>query len=147
MTNTNVLSKQEKYGETYLVVAMSRIPLNAGFVPARMNLRHIRGTMLSPRGDRPARNAGLPSIRHYGLRSGVREMAGREARRYQIVGTGVPAGAGFLVGQSRAERGIACRLMTGKMPVPPKKGLLRVCALAMASYTLLENYISEGESV
>jgi hypothetical protein len=66
-----------------------------------------------------------------GLRSGVQEMAGRDARRYQIVGTGVPAGAGFLAGQSRAERGTACRLMTGKMPVPPKKGLLRAGALAM----------------
>jgi hypothetical protein len=50
--------------------------------------------------DRPARNAGLPAIRHPGLRSGVQEMAGRDARRYQIVGTGVPAGADFPVGQA-----------------------------------------------
>ena len=37
----------------------------------------------------------LPVIRHPGLGSEVQEMAGRDARRYQIVGTGVPAGAGF----------------------------------------------------
>ena len=49
---------------------------------------------------RSARDAGLPAIRHTGLRSGVQEMAGRDARRYQIVGTGVPAGGGFPVGQA-----------------------------------------------
>ena len=31
--------------------------------------------------------------RYPGLRSGVQEMAGRDARRYQIAGTGVPSGA------------------------------------------------------
>jgi hypothetical protein len=65
-----------------------------------------------------------------GLRSGVQEMAGRDARRYQIVGTGVAAGLGFPRtrdclspndGQSRVLRGT----------VPPKKGLLRAGALAM----------------
>ena len=71
---------------------------------------HSRGSMQSHRWDRPARNAGLSVIRQPGLRSGVREMAGRDARRYQIVGTGVPAGfgttgteaspTGFLVGQA-----------------------------------------------
>ena len=85
----------------------------------RMCRRFIRA------GTSPAQDAGLPVIGHAGLQFGVREMAGRDARRYHIVGTGVPAGAGFLVGQSREKRGIACRLMTGKMPVPPKKGLLR----------------------
>jgi hypothetical protein len=35
------------------------------------------------------------ALAHMGLRSGVQEMAGRDARRYQIVGTDVPAGAGF----------------------------------------------------
>jgi hypothetical protein len=66
----------------------------------------------------------LPVIRHPGLRSGVQS---------------VPRLAG-LVGQSRAERGIACRLMTGKMPVPPKKGLLRASALAMTLQILLAIY-------
>jgi hypothetical protein len=45
-------------------------------------------TKQSQRWDRPARNAGLPVIRHPGPRSGVKEMAGRDARCYQIVGTG-----------------------------------------------------------
>jgi hypothetical protein len=36
-------------------------------------------TKQSQRWDRPARNAGLPVIRHPGPRSGVKEMAGRDA--------------------------------------------------------------------
>ena len=66
---------------------------------------------------RPARNAGLPVVRHPGLRFVGQEMAGRDARRYQIVGTGVPAGAGFPVGHP-AKRGTACLSRTGKMPIP-----------------------------
>ena len=41
------------------------------------------------------RSRPLETRGHPGLRSGVQEMAGRDARRHQIVGTGVPAGAGF----------------------------------------------------
>jgi len=65
-------------------------------------------------------------------------LHGRPLRRVRATATvirhpGLRSGAqsGFLVGQSRVERGIACRLVKGKMPVPPKKGLLRACALAM----------------
>ena len=51
------------------------------------------GAILSVGPSRAER--GIAVIRHPGRRSGVQEMAGRDARRYQIVGTGVPAGAGF----------------------------------------------------
>ena len=103
------------------IVARSGIPRSAGLDPARMDLRQIHGTMLSHRATVP-QNVGLLVIRH--PRTSIRGPGngGQGRRRYQIVGTGVPAGAGFLVD---SPGGIACRLMTGKMPVPPKKGLLR----------------------
>ena len=78
--------------------------------PAESPVLHTAVAACNLIGGTVPRNAGLSVIRHPGLRSGVREMAVRDARRYQIVGTGIPAGfgttgteagpTGFLVGQA-----------------------------------------------